>query len=281
MNTYLRFPNGRTRALTLSYDDGVTTDIHLLSLMQKYGICGTFNINCGCFSTEEKEYPKGKWGRMTEGQTFRVFDDKHAEIAVHAYTHPFLQNLPVTEVCNEIIRDREIIEKHTGKPCTGMAYPYGSTSDTVVSAIGCCGISYSRTTVSTGKFDIPNDWLRMPATCHHNDPRLFELAEAFLSGSRYPHGRLFYLWGHSYEFERDDNWERIETFFKIIGGIEDIWYATNIDIFDYVCAYRNLRWSIDRKSVANTSSIPVWFALDLEAGIKSFCVESGETITII
>ena len=42
MNTCLRFPGGRDRALTLSYDDGVTSDIPLLEILNAHGIRATF-----------------------------------------------------------------------------------------------------------------------------------------------------------------------------------------------------------------------------------------------
>ena len=41
------FPQGKPKALTLSYDDGVTQDERLIALMKKYGIRGTFNLNPG------------------------------------------------------------------------------------------------------------------------------------------------------------------------------------------------------------------------------------------
>jgi len=37
-NIYLRFPGGRAKALTLSYDDGVETDIRLIEIMKKHGL---------------------------------------------------------------------------------------------------------------------------------------------------------------------------------------------------------------------------------------------------
>ena len=43
----MRFPGGRDKALTFSYDDGVKGDIHLLELFKKYGVKGTFNLNSG------------------------------------------------------------------------------------------------------------------------------------------------------------------------------------------------------------------------------------------
>jgi hypothetical protein len=43
----LLFPNGLSKALTLSYDDGVEQDIRLVGIMNKYGLKGTFNLSGG------------------------------------------------------------------------------------------------------------------------------------------------------------------------------------------------------------------------------------------
>ena len=87
---------------------------------------------------------------------------------------------------------------------------------------------------------------------------------------------LFYLWGHSYEFDNNDNWQVIEEFAKKIGGREDIWYATNGEIYEYVTAYDNLRWSADGTLVHNPSSIDVY----LDNHGKQVVVKSGETVKI-
>ena len=41
------FPGGKQKAFTMSYDDGVTQDEQLITLMERYGIRGTFNLNPG------------------------------------------------------------------------------------------------------------------------------------------------------------------------------------------------------------------------------------------
>ncbi len=144
-----------------------------------------------------------------------------------------------------------------------MAYPYGTYSDKVVEILDNCGIAYSRTITSTGKFSVPTDWLRMPATCHHNDCRLMELTETFLdkkhSNTQQPW--LFYLWGHSYEFEQNQNWNVIEDFAEKIGGKDDVWYATNIEIYDYVRAYESLIFTVEMDRVKNPTAQTVWFTL--------------------
>ena len=37
--------NGKMKAVTFSYDDGVTQDIRLIELLNKYNLKATFNLN--------------------------------------------------------------------------------------------------------------------------------------------------------------------------------------------------------------------------------------------
>ncbi|MBE6943712.1 MAG: polysaccharide deacetylase [Ruminococcaceae bacterium] len=234
---FMRFPGGKSKALTLSYDDGVRQDKRLIEIMQKYGLKGTFNINSECYD------PEGctTGGRMTRSEALALYRDSGMEVAVHGAHHPFLEQLPENLCTLEILNDRKNLEADFGGFIRGMAYPMGTTSDSVVASLKQCGIAYARTVVSTENFDIPTDWLRLPATCHHNNPRLMELAELFLRPWDVP--MLFYLWGHSYEFDENNNWSIIEKFAEYMGGREEVWYATNIEIYDYITAYCLLPYS--------------------------------------
>ena len=73
---------------------------------------------------------------------------------------------------------------------------------------------------------------------------------------------LFYIWGHSYEFNLDNNWELIEGVCAKLGGRDDIWYASNIEIYDYVTAQRSLRISADNRIIENPSALDVWVRND-------------------
>jgi hypothetical protein len=53
-----------------------------------------------------------------------------------------------------------------------------------------------------------------------------ELAETFIN-LKPEKPQVFYLWGHSYEFDIDRNWQVIEDFCRLISGKEDIYYAIN------------------------------------------------------
>lgn len=281
MNTLLRFPGGRDRALTLSYDDGVNSDLPLMEILDAHGIRATFNINTASFAPEGMPMPDSvnttETRRLSKSETVAAYKDSPHEVAVHALTHPFLQEMPSSLVAYEVMEDRKNIEELFGTVCRGMAYPYGTYNDTVVSVLRDAGIVYSRTTVSTGRFDIPTDWLRMPATCHHNDPRLPELCDAFLEDRPGRPARLFYLWGHSYEFARNQNWNIIRDFAEKMGKNEKIWYATNIEIYDYVTAFRRLEFSANGRRVHNPSALELFMTCD---GSTVIPIPAGATVEL-
>lgn len=264
MNIVMRFPNGKTKALTLSYDDGVIQDKRLIEILKPYGIKATFNINSGILSKDDVTDS----GRMSEKQVKEVYTNSAHEVAVHSATHPLLDNLPLNMAIDEILQDRKNLEKMFGRVIRGMAYPFhGTDNDSLMDALRTIGIAYSRTVVSTHDFRIPTNWMKLTATCHHSDPVLMELTEKFINAkpdSERLHRQplLFYLWGHSYEFDNANNWNVIEEFAQKVGNREDIWYATNIEIYDYIQAYNNLKFSVDGKRVYNPSAQTVWIEKD-------------------
>lgn len=277
MQIYMRFPEGRKKALTFSYDDGVEQDIRLVSIMKKHGLKGTFNVNSGRYAPEGTVYPEGQiHRRMTREQVTELFKDSGMEVAVHGLMHPSLDKLSVQECVYDVVKDRENLEEQFGKIIRGMAYAYGGFNDEVVTVLKSLGIAYSRTVISNREFRIPTDWLRLEATCHHKDPKLMALAEQFLTKEPLTDPWLFYVWGHSYEFEADRNWNVIEEFAEYIGGQEEVWYATNIEIYEYTEAFRSLVYSTDKRKVYNPSARTVFFETDE----KLYRAVPGETVMI-
>ena len=274
---FMRFPEGLDRALTLSYDDGVEQDIRLMEILDKHGIKATFNLNSGAYAPEGKVYEAGTiHRRLSESAATELYSNPNHEVAVHTLTHPHLESMSAGAIAYEVIKDRENLESQFGTIVRGMAYPYGTLNDTVVEVLKSCGIAYSRTTVATKKFSLPTDWLRLPTPCHHNAPELMEFAEKFITKKAYEQPALFYLWGHSYEFESNDNWNVIEEFAAYMGNRDNVWYATNIEIYEYIEAYKQLVFSADGSIIHNPTSRPLWFFF--EKAIHR--IGSGETICL-
>lgn len=254
---YLRFFGGKEKALTFSYDDGVKADLRLLEILNKYGLKGTFNLNselfdCGCWH-----------GRMDEEAVYKAFSDCGQEIALHGARHVFLSKVPLPAAIKEVADNRSYLEEKFGKIVRGMAYAYSGYNQDIKRVLADLGVAYARTTNSTYFFDVPEDWLELNPTCHHSDKRFAELAERFLTHSpaeekKHREGWLFYVWGHSYEFDDDGNWQVIEDFCKRACKAKDVWFATNIEIYEYVTAFDRLVYSLDGERVYNPSAIPVW-----------------------
>ena len=268
--------DGKLKVLTLSYDDGVYQDIRLVEIMEKFGLKGTFNINSGRVFPEDGVREKQS-GRLKLSEAVELYKKSGNELAVHGMTHPFLDKLDSTEIITEIIEDRKALEEASGQIIRGMAYPFGTYNDLVVDVLDKCGIAYSRTVKPTLNFKFPENWLTLHPTCHHKHEKMEELIKSFVENpSRWNNAEMFYLWGHSYEFDNDDNWDLIENFGKIAGGHDHIWYATNIEIYDYVKAYESLKTSCDKKIVYNPSVIEVWF----EHNGDVYSVKPGETVRL-
>ncbi|MBQ8738986.1 MAG: polysaccharide deacetylase family protein [Clostridia bacterium] len=276
-NNFLCFPDGKLKALTFSYDDGPKEDRRLVALFNKYNVKGTFNLNSQWLKNRE-DNPNDEGIRASEVKELY----KGHEVAVHGLTHPFLERLPVDKVAYEIVKDRENLEKFSDTIVRGMAYPFGTYNDNVVRVARDAGIRYSRTCHTHHSFKIDRDWLRMPSTCHQADEKLFELAEQFVNDSPLSNrwnieSWLFYVWGHSFEFRTEQDWERKESFLKIVANRDDVWYATNIEIYNYITAYDNLEYTYDGDKVYNPSATDVW--LRTQQG-KVFKIPAGETVIL-
>ncbi len=251
MRIYQAFPGGRAKALTMSYDDGKLADERLLEIFNRYGIKGTFNLNYGLMDMEIRLKPE-QIPRLYRGH----------EIATHTMTHPTIARCPLVQAAKEILEDREGLERITGGLVRGHAYPNGSYNEEIKDLFQKLGIAYARVVEETEGFELPPDPMEWHPTCHHNHPRLLEMAQWFADFPKRQYLKLLYVWGHSYEFDADGNWDRIEAFCRIVGGREDIWYATNIEIIDYLQVLRNLQYSADGTRVYNPSAQSAWLAVE-------------------
>ncbi len=249
--TYQFFKNGLKKAFTMSFDDGQQYDRKLIEIFDKYGIKGTFHINSGELDT----------GTVV---TFDEIKDtyRHHEVACHAKHHPFLERGPREQMVEEIFYDRRRLEDACGYPVRGMSYPFGTYDKTVLEISDMCGISYSRTINSTYNFALPENFLAWHPTCHHAEPQINELFDKFENPEWHMYMPVMYVWGHSYEFGIPNEWSGIEAICKRASEIGDTWFATNIEIFDYVTALKRLIFSADCKMVQNPSAVSVWIGVD-------------------
>lgn len=260
------FPGGRRKALHMSFDDGQVYDRRLVALFNEHGIKGSFFLNSGYLDCE---------GYLRSEEVAGLFAEH--EVGVHGVTHPCLSHLPNERIIEEILEDRRALERLVGYVVRGMSYPGCDFNDRVLAMLPMLGIAYARTCEKRSDFLIPDDVYRWPMSCHQS--QALQRAEDFL---RVPPAwglQLFFVMGHSFEFE--SGWDDIEAFCKLMGRREDIWYATNIEIADYLLAMQSIHVSADGQILTNPSAQPVWCSLwkDGKPG-ETLVIESGQTIRL-
>ncbi|MFA9380023.1 MAG: polysaccharide deacetylase family protein [Acetanaerobacterium sp.] len=247
------FPEGKTKALTLSYDDGQIHDKRLVQILNQNNIKATFHLNSGLFGTktENDEYLKAE-----------EIVDLYAghEVSCHGVWHQYFTHLNTTQLTAEVWENRRALERLASYPVCGMSYPFGDYSDDAISILRSLGIEYARTVESTGDFKLPVDFLRWNPTCHQS--KASELVDKFLNRPHYAQMSLFYIWGHSFEFARENNWDMIEELCVKLAGKKDVWYATNIDIKRYTCALRNAVMDADGTMIENLSHLTLYYRGD-------------------
>lgn len=275
---FMRFPEGKAKALTFSYDDGVRQDARLSELFCRYGMKATFNFTSNL--------------RFTDGEIEEYFLSKGHEIAIHGANHRANGNTRPIEGIRDVLDCRLTLEEKCKRIIRGMAYP-----DTGITRMGNFGsyeaikqylteldIAYARTLGGDNDtFALPCDFHAWMPSAHHDNPKIMEYIDAFLGldlstatyhAKRTP--RLLYIWGHSYEFDRHGNWEHMEEICRRLSGNADIFYATNMEIYDYTEAYKHLVYSADGYRIYNPTLLDVW----LDADGVLYCIKSGEVLNI-
>ena len=225
----------KLKAITFSYDDGVTQDFHLIELLNKYGLKCTFNLNSellGTFGALKRNGKNIAHYKIHPSHAQSLY--KGHEVAAHTLTHPRLTELSNEEIIRQVEQDRIALSELMGYEVVGMAYPCGGVNydDRVVDVIkNHTGIKYSRTGDQTGNFDLQDDLLRFNASVYHMDfETAMKLGQEFID-LKTEEPKIFSIFGHSYEMDyEEENWVKLEEFFKLVSGKDDIFYGTNKEV---------------------------------------------------
>lgn len=223
--------------VTTSWDDGHILDMKLADVLRKYNLSGTFYI-----APENREVPSDK--RLQKGQVQTLAHE--FEIGAHTMTHPRLSEIPNEVAREEIQGSKTTLEQWTEKPVTSFCYPGGDFTATHKTLVRDAGFSLART-VERFRTDIPADPFEMPTTIHayrhwsdvspifhesgishfYSYYRNWERLAMALFDRVVREGGVFHLWGHSWEIEKNGQWESLERVCDHISRRADVEYLTN------------------------------------------------------
>ena len=236
---FLRFPEGKMKAVTFSYDDGVRQDIKFVEMLDKYGLKGTFNVNSMMLGDSPES------GRLMASEIKEYIFDKGHEVATHGANHRAPGKQRTIDVIRDTLDCRLALEDILGVIVRGMAYPDSGIRniqpgcadyEKIKECLSDLGIAYSRTLGGDNDgFEIPTDFYAWMPTAHHNNAHIFEYIERFnafkddggYSANKMP--KLFYLWGHTYELDGDNAWGHMEEICKKLTSAKGLVFETNRD----------------------------------------------------
>lgn len=265
------FPEGRRKAFTLSFDDGLLNDRPVIDILNRYGLKGTFHLNAGRLGwTSPRVIEPGEVAELYRGH----------EVSSHTYTHPFVSRVPRENLIFEVMEDRRILESLSGQMVRGMSYPNGGVpSPEVADLLRHCGMRYARTCGAKGSTATPEDFMYWTPTSSAGDPDAQARLEKLIKSKLNSYLDIYYWWCHSSEIGGAKcSWESFEQLCATAAAHKDeLWCATNLEICDYVTAGRNLQFSVDQTMVYNPSCIDVWVEVGIDNCLK---IPAGETVRI-
>lgn len=241
---------------TTSWDDGHELDFRVLEMLSQYRLAGTFYI------------PKNYNKRSLTDQAIRKIAEKQ-EIGAHSLNHLDLTKVSLAKAREEIFASKKYLEELLEKEVKVFCYPKGNYNSKIKKLVKQAGFLGART-AKEWHFEIASDFFEMPGSLHiypfpfrplssirqYKNPKNFlaplfrqcpyvlkyrlgikpffswpALARAsFLYAEK--HGKVFHLFGHSWEIEKYNMWKDLEKFFKLVSRQENIVFLTNSEVYE-------------------------------------------------
>jgi len=218
--------------LTTSWDDGHPLDLRLAGMLGEHHLRGTFYV--------PRSAPTGTLAKSQLRELSASF-----EIGAHTLDHVYLTGVPQGESERQIAQSKIWIEQTTGQGCAMFCPPAGKYARRhlpIIRDAGYLGIRsvqllslspprpvdgvlvmpttlqvypHSRSTYvknSAKRHAWANLWQYIRAGCPDDLERLTES----LLGRTVARGGVFHLWGHSWELQRHDQWDRLRRVLRLM-----------------------------------------------------------------
>jgi glycosyltransferase involved in cell wall biosynthesis/peptidoglycan/xylan/chitin deacetylase (PgdA/CDA1 family) len=230
--------------VTTSWDDGHLLDIRLAELLKKYDLQGTFYI-----SPQDREFAASKLLKTSQIKKL----SRSFEIGAHTMTHPRLSKISDELAYREILDSKQHLERIIDSKVICFCYPGGNYRKRHLAIVRKAGLKYART-VRRHSFDLKGSLLEANTSVntynHFQDLwmiarlakfnpiktfRFFqwdELAKAMFD-QVLERGGVYHLWGHSWEIDNHQDWQKLEEVFKYIAYRKGVRYVTNGELIHY------------------------------------------------
>jgi len=234
------------RYVTISVDDGHTSDSRTAELLCKYGLQATFYIPA--FNPERPV--------MSEDSIRELAQE--FEIGGHTLNHVTLKGLPPDQAWSEINDGKNWLEDVLGRRVVAFCYPRGKFNTRIAGQVRKAGFAGART-CSFHLNDFPADCFAWGVSTHaYSHSRILQIRQAVLARNLSAvwhlyrthnwatdweqhfgfaldyveqHGGIAHLYLHSWEIDELGQWGRLESIFRSIAQRDNLIRATNGELF--------------------------------------------------
>jgi peptidoglycan/xylan/chitin deacetylase (PgdA/CDA1 family) len=215
-------------------------------MLKEHGLKATFYV-----APENQEFAKQDLLSLPEIRGL----SQDFEIGAHSMTHRRLPTISEQEAAREIIESKAVLEQVTGKEIKVFCYPGGAYTNLHVQLVKDAGYKYART-VAKFKFTVDDPYeagTSLPARnrgfglnvwqtacfvkfqpikvlrCLEWDALAKAMFDQVTEG-----GGIYHIWGHSWEIDENDDWERLEDVFRYVSANPKVSYVTNGELEAYL-----------------------------------------------
>jgi hypothetical protein len=214
-------------------------------MLREHGLKATFYV-----APENQEFARQDLLSLPEIRDL----SQDFEIGAHSMTHRRLPAISEQEAASEIIESKAVLEQVIGKGIKVFCYPGGAYTKLHVKLVKDAGYSYART-VARYKFSVDDPYEAGTSVHVYNHWFGFDLWQTacfvkfrpikFLRCLEWDAlakvmfdevtegGGIYHIWGHSWEIDQHDDWERLENVFRYISANPKVSYVTNGELEAY------------------------------------------------
>ncbi len=203
------------KRFVFAIDDGTIFDEKVIAIFNKYGIKATFNLNSGL---QDFVWFKD-W---LEVRRLRLEENKHLydghEVASHSLTHPFHTSLSDEGVSWEVGEDIHNLRNIFQREIESFSFPFDGFDERTISIIKGLGISHIILPCIDDSFRYPMDTCHIKVTSWNIEDALFKV-KRFIEDEQ---AELFVYLSHSYDYEYDHSYDKLEELCQIVTDRKDI-----------------------------------------------------------
>ena len=216
-------------------------------MLKEHGLKATFYV-----APENQEFAKQDLLTLPE-----IADlSQDFEVGAHSMTHRRLPAISEQEAAREITESKAVLEQVIGKEIKVFCYPGGAYTKLHAQLVKDAGYRYARTVARhTFTVDDPYEAGTSLHVYNHNHRPGFDLWHTARFVKFQPikilrclewdalakamfdqvikEGGIYHIWGHSWEIDEHDDWERLESVFRYISGSPKVSYVTNGELEAY------------------------------------------------